>query len=68
MRFEALLRRLVEDDDRSILLVEHDMALVMEVCDRIHVLDFGQVIAVGTPAEVRADARVQQAYLGSVSP
>ena len=67
-RFEALLRRLVEDDDRSILLVEHDMALVMEVCDRIHVLDFGQVIAVGTPAEVRADARVQQAYLGSVSP
>ena len=68
VRFEALLRRLVEDDDRSILLVEHDMALVMEVCDRIHVLDFGQVIAVGTPAEVRADARVQQAYLGSVSP
>ena len=68
VRFEALLRRLVEDDDRSILLVEHDMAWVMEVCDRIHVLDFGQVIAVGTPAEVRADARVQQAYLGSVSP
>ena len=47
--FEALLRRLVRDDGLSILLVEHDMALVMEVCDRIHVLDFGEVIAVGTP-------------------
>jgi len=65
--FEALLRRLVRDDGLSILLVEHDMALVMEVCDRIHVLDFGEVIAVGTPDEVRTDPRVRDAYLGTAT-
>jgi branched-chain amino acid transport system ATP-binding protein len=47
-----------------VLLVEHDMALVLEVCDVIHVLDFGEVIAAGTPAEVRVDPLVQAAYLG----
>lgn len=65
--FEALLRRLVRDDGLSILLVEHDMALVMEVCDRIHVLDFGEVISVGTPDDVRNDPRVRDAYLGTAS-
>jgi sulfate-transporting ATPase len=59
-----LLRHLADDWGISILLVEHDMGLVMRVCDRLVVLDFGRKIAEGTPDEIRRDDQVIAAYLG----
>jgi branched-chain amino acid transport system ATP-binding protein len=49
----------------TVLLVEHAMALVLGICDRIAVLDFGRRIAVGTPAEIKANPVVIEAYLGT---
>jgi branched-chain amino acid transport system ATP-binding protein len=63
-RLSAALRRVARDDGVSLLLVEHDVGMVLDLSSRITVLDFGQCIAEGTPDEIRKDAAVQSAYLG----
>jgi branched-chain amino acid transport system ATP-binding protein len=63
-QFAVLLRELA-DEGMVVVLVEHDVQLVMNICRTVHVLDFGQIIAVGTPAEIQANEAVLAAYLGS---
>jgi branched-chain amino acid transport system ATP-binding protein len=63
----AALIRKIRDGGTTVLFVEHDMDLVMRVAETIHVLDFGEHIAHGTPAEVKANPAVLKAYLGDVS-
>jgi ABC-type branched-subunit amino acid transport system ATPase component len=64
-RFGEILREIIARRGTGILLVEHDMSLVMEVSEYIYVIDFGQPIFEGTPAEVRHSEIVRAAYLGS---
>lgn len=62
-RFKALIRELA--GDATILLIEHNMSVVMETADQVSVLNFGEILAEGTPDEIHANAAVQAAYLGT---
>jgi branched-chain amino acid transport system ATP-binding protein len=62
--FAAVVRSVRDDHEAGVLLIDHNMALVMEVCDRIQVLDQGRSLAEGTPEEIRANLDVTAAYLG----
>ena len=54
----GLIRHIRDEFNLTILLIEHDMSLVMGVCERLYVLDYGQIIAEGTPAEIRSNRKV----------
>jgi ABC-type branched-subunit amino acid transport system ATPase component len=62
--FAEILRGVVADEGRGVLLVEHDMSLVRAVCDYTYVLDFGKLIAEGPTSEVLSSDLVRAAYLG----
>ncbi len=66
-QFAAVIRSVRDDHGGGVLLIDHNMALVMAVCDRIHVLDQGRTLAAGTPAEIRSNLDVAAAYLGETA-
>jgi branched-chain amino acid transport system ATP-binding protein len=62
--FASVVRSVRDDHGAGVLLIDHNMALIMDVCDRIQVLDHGRTLAEGTPGEIRANLDVAAAYLG----
>jgi branched-chain amino acid transport system ATP-binding protein len=65
--FAAVVRSVRDEHEAGVLLIDHNVGLVMDVCDRIHVLDQGRTLVEGTPAEVRANLDVAAAYLGETA-
>ena len=65
--FAAVVRAVRDDFEAGVLLIDHNMALVMSLCDRIHVLDEGRTLAAGTPDEIRGNLDVAAAYLGDTA-
>ncbi len=66
-QFAEVIRSVRDDHRGGVLLIDHNMALVMAVCDRIHVLDQGRTLAAGTPDEIRSNLDVAAAYLGETA-
>jgi branched-chain amino acid transport system ATP-binding protein len=62
--FASVIRSVRDEHEAGVLLIDHNMALIMAICDRVHVLDQGRMLADGTPQEIRANLDVASAYLG----
>jgi branched-chain amino acid transport system ATP-binding protein len=62
--FALVVRSVRDEHDAGVLLIDHNMSLILDICDRIHVLDQGTTLAEGTPAEIRENLDVAAAYLG----